>query len=60
MRKLCSFAWAEMYLDLARLVKEFDFDFQGLGEDNFDFVADKFIIGTRGDAVLKAKVTRRQ
>lgn len=49
-----------MYLVLSALVQRFDFDFQGLKADHFQFVSDQFIIGTKGQAVLEALVTPRK
>ncbi|KAK3329992.1 cytochrome P450 [Apodospora peruviana] len=50
-------AWAELYLSVSALVKQFDFDFEGLTPDHLEFESDQFIIGTKGKAVLEATVT---
>ncbi|KAK8118193.1 uncharacterized protein PG998_006474 [Apiospora kogelbergensis] len=46
-------AWAEMYLIIAQTVQRFDFDFIDLDDTHFQMESDQFIIGTKGNAVLK-------
>ncbi|KAH7302943.1 putative Trichodiene oxygenase [Stachybotrys elegans] len=50
-------AWAELYLVIAELAQRFDFDFQGLTADHFEIESDRFILSTKGKAILKASVT---
>lgn len=46
-----------MYLVLSALVQQFDFNFDKVKPDHFDFVSDQFIIGTNGKGVLEGFVT---
>ncbi|KAK8097417.1 trichodiene oxygenase [Apiospora sp. TS-2023a] len=52
------FAWAQMYLVLAALVKEFDFTVEGTAED-FEAKMDNFAIGTNAGPNLLAFVAAR-
>ncbi|KAK8084067.1 cytochrome P450 [Apiospora saccharicola] len=52
------FSWAQMYLILAVLVKEFDFTVKGTAED-FEAKMDNFAIGTDAGPNLLAFVTAR-
>jgi cytochrome P450 len=52
-------AWAEMYLIIARIVQQFNFEFPGAKAEDFEMASDRFIIFTKGEAVLNAFVTPR-
>ncbi|KAH8897428.1 trichodiene oxygenase [Thozetella sp. PMI_491] len=51
------FAWAEMYIATAELVRRFDFQFQGSTAEDFLFHSDQFTIGTKGKGILNARIT---
>lgn len=53
--KLHSLAWAELYMALAALVQQFNFDFVGASAEDFECVSDQFVIGTRGKGILNAR-----
>lgn len=50
-------AWAEMYLVLAALVQNFDFDFPDATAADFEFESDRFTIGTKAGCNLMARMT---
>ncbi|KUI53174.1 Trichodiene oxygenase [Cytospora mali] len=50
-------AWAEMYLVLAALVQNFDFEFPDATAADFEFESDRFTIGTKAGCNLMARVT---
>ncbi|KUJ12594.1 cytochrome P450 [Mollisia scopiformis] len=50
-------AWAEMYLVLATLVQQFNFEFEGASAKDFVCSSDEFSPGTSSLAVLKVFVT---
>ncbi|KAK6825857.1 hypothetical protein PG987_013351 [Apiospora arundinis] len=50
-------AWAEMYIILSQVVQCFDLKFEGVDATNFEMESDQLIIGTKGNAELKALVT---
>ncbi|KAF7336640.1 Cytochrome P450 [Mycena venus] len=53
-------AWAEMYLVVAALVQRFNFEFEDVTAEDFECVSDQFVIGTRGQSILRALVTAYQ
>ncbi|KAM5432645.1 hypothetical protein McanMca71_007380 [Microsporum canis] len=53
-------AWAEMYLLLAYLVKEFDFTIMNATAGDFELEKDNFGIGTKASCNLMAHVTLRE
>ncbi|KUI67265.1 Trichodiene oxygenase [Cytospora mali] len=53
-------AWAEMYLVLAALVQNFDFEFPDATAADFEFESDRFTIGTKAGCNLMARVTPRE
>lgn len=57
---MLSFAWAEMYMLLQTLVREFDFDIKDAKAEDFEFERDNFGIGTKAGANLMAHVTLRK
>lgn len=54
-----SLAWAEMYLLLAGLVHNFDFEFPDATAADFEFESDRFTIGTKAGCNLMARVISR-
>ncbi|KAI0543159.1 trichodiene oxygenase [Xylaria digitata] len=48
--------WAEMYIVLAALVRRFDFQFVEAKAEDFECISDQFVIGTRGNGPLEARV----
>lgn len=53
----CRFAWAQMYLVLAALVKEFDFTVEVATAKDFEAAMDNFAIGTKAGPNIYAKVS---
>ena len=56
---LFSLAWLELYVAVARLVDQFDFDFDGAGSQHVDWAFDNFVIGVADSSGLKATATVR-
>lgn len=54
-----SLAWLELYVAVARLVDQFDFDFHGAGPEHVDWAFDNFVIGVADSSGLKATATAR-
>ncbi|KAI1773303.1 putative Trichodiene oxygenase [Hypoxylon cercidicola] len=50
-------AWAELYLTLAALVRQFDFRFEGAKAEDFECDSDQFVVGTKGKGLLEAHVS---
>jgi len=46
-----------MYLALAELVQEFDFQFENTSAEDFECVGDQFIIGTKAKGNVSAFVS---
>jgi hypothetical protein len=46
-----------MHLVLAALVERFNFQFEDISAEDFECNGDQFVIGTRGQSVLKAVAT---
>ncbi|KAK2592328.1 hypothetical protein QQS21_009986 [Conoideocrella luteorostrata] len=53
-------AWAELYLVIAALVDQFDFEFDGAGPEDVVCASDQFIVGRKNLSGIKAKVTQRK
>jgi hypothetical protein len=56
---LFSLAWAELYLILARIVKNYEFDFVDTTAEDVDPYSDQFIIGTKGKAGVRVIARHR-
>ncbi|KAK8024999.1 hypothetical protein PG990_002822 [Apiospora arundinis] len=54
------FAWASMYVIVAQVVQQFDFEFKNVVPKHFEMDFDQFIIKTKGNANLDALVTMRK
>ncbi|KAF3763945.1 cytochrome P450 [Cryphonectria parasitica EP155] len=52
-------AWADMYMIVAALVQQFDFEFKDATAEDFECSSDEFAIGTRGKGRLNAVVSLR-
>lgn len=49
-----------MYLVVATIAQCFDFKLQGVEAVDFEMESDQFIIGTKGESMMKAHVVPRQ
>lgn len=52
-----SLAWAELYMATAAIVQRFDFKLEGAGPKDVECVSDQFIIGTKDQNGVKARVS---
>lgn len=58
---LPSLAWAELYLTVAMLASQFDFEFAGgTGPEDVEWLNDRFILGVKGKNGIRVLVSKRQ
>lgn len=54
-----SLAWAEMYIVVAALVQQLDFELIGAGPKDVECASDQFIVGTTDQTGIRGIVSRR-